>query len=99
MTIGEISPKMEGRSDMPSICQFGGIRIVMFLRGKDHNPPHIHAFYQDFDASFEISTGELLSGTFPAKSKAQVKKFILQYQKELEEMWETGQYEKLPPIV
>ncbi len=69
---------------MPTICQFGGIRIVMFLRGKDHNPPHIHAFYQDFDASFEISTGELLSGTFPAKSKAQVKKFILQYQKELE---------------
>ena len=83
---------------MPTICQYGGIRIVMFLRGKEHNPPHVHAFYQDFDAAFDIATGELLSGAFPAKEKASVKDFILQYQQKLEEMWETEQYEKLPPI-
>lgn len=84
---------------MPTICQFGGIRIVMFLRGKEHNPPHIHAFYQDFDAAFAIATGELLSGALPAKAGALVKDFILQYQLELEEMWETRQYEKLPPVM
>lgn len=84
---------------MPTICQFSGIRIVMFLRGKEHNPPHIHATYQDFEAAFEIATGELLSGAMPVKERTLVKDFILQYQLELEEMWETGQYEKLPPIM
>lgn len=83
---------------MPIICQFGGIRIVMFLRGKEHNPPHIHAFYQDFDAAFEIATGGLLSGALPLKAKTLVQEFILQYRKELEEMWETEQYKKLPPV-
>lgn len=27
------------------------------------------------------------------------KEFIFKYQKELNEMWETGQYRKLPPLV
>lgn len=84
---------------MPTICQFSGVRIAMFLRGKEHNPPHVHAYYQDFAATFEIATGELLSGALPVKAKALVKNFILQYQLELEEMWETRQYEKLPPVM
>lgn len=70
----------------------------MYLRNKEHNPPHIHAITQDFDAPFLISTGELMEGIFPAKTKVLVKKFIMKYQRELEEMWETEEYRKLPPI-
>ncbi len=83
---------------MPTISHFHGIMIVMYLRNKEHNPPHIHAITQDFDAPFLIATGELLDGYFPIKAQALVKEFVLKYQKELEEMWETEKYIKLPPI-
>lgn len=83
---------------MPTICHFNGITIVMYLKYKEHNPPHIHAITQDFDAPFYIETGEIIEGYFPVKAKALVKEFILKYRKELEEMWETGKYEKLPPL-
>lgn len=68
----------------------------MNLRNKEHNPPHIHAVTSDFVAPFLISTGEIMEGEFPPKAKKMVKEFILKYQKELEEMWETERYVKLP---
>ena len=83
---------------MPTISSFYGIVIVMYLRGKEHNPPHVHAVMQDFATPFLIATGEPAEGDFPPKAKALVKEFILQYQNELLEMWKTGQYQKLPPL-
>ena len=83
---------------MPTISNFNGIIIVMYLRNKEHNPPHIHAITQNFDAPFSIETGEIMEGDFPAKAKAMVKEFIINYRKELEEMWEKEEYRKLPPI-
>ena len=83
---------------MPTISYFYGITVVMYLRDKEHNPPHVHAITQDFDAPFLVETGEIIDGEFPPKAKMLVKEFILKYRKELEEMWETGQYIKLPPI-
>ena len=47
---------------------------------------------------FLIETGEIMEGEFPQKAKAMVKEFILMYQKELLEMWETEKYTKLPPL-
>jgi hypothetical protein len=38
---------------------FYGIIIMMYLRDKEHNPPHIHAFYGDQAASFYIADGEI----------------------------------------
>ena len=84
---------------MPTISSFYGIIIVMYLRNKEHNPPHIHAITNDFDAPFLISTGELMEGEFPPKAKAMVQEFIVQYRQELMRMWETEQYIKLPPLV
>lgn len=96
---GEISPIIERRLYMPTISQFYGIIIVMYLKNKEHNPPHIHAITQDYDAPFLISSGELMEGEFPPKAKALVKEFIAKYRVELEEMWETERYIKLPPII
>lgn len=70
----------------------------MYLWNKEHNPPHLHAITQDFDAPFLIETGEIMEGEFPQKAKTMVKEFTMKYQKELEEMWETEQYKKLPPL-
>lgn len=83
---------------MPTICHFRGITIVMYLKYKEHNPPHIHAITQDFDSPFLIETGELMEGYFPPKACALVKEFVLKYQSELKEMWESEIYKKLPAI-
>ena len=83
---------------MPTICHFYGIVIVMYLRNKEHNPPHIHAISQDYVAPFSICTGELMEGEFPFKAQCLVKEFVLRYQAELMQMWETEEYRKLPPI-
>ncbi|MBQ1521257.1 MAG: DUF4160 domain-containing protein [Erysipelotrichaceae bacterium] len=83
---------------MPTISHFYGIVIVMYYRDGDHNPPHIHAITQNYAAPFRIKDGEIMEGKFPPKAKAMVKEFILKYQKELEEMWESGVYRRLPPL-
>ena len=83
---------------MPTICQFYGIMILMHLTRKEHNPPHIHAYYGDYEATFLIENGAILFGQFPKSGSALVRKFIRKYQKELMEMWEKEEYRKLPPI-
>ena len=77
---------------------FYGILILMHLTRKEHRPPHIHAYYGEYDAAFKIADGELLHGLFPKNGQELVKEFILKYQNELMKMWETEQYIKLPPI-
>jgi len=84
---------------MPTISSFYGITIMMYLLDKEHNPPHIHAFYQDEEASFSIDDGTILNGTFPKNGSRLVKDFIKKYKSELIEMWCTGSYKKLPPLV
>ena len=83
---------------MPTISSFYGILILMHLTRKEHCPPHIHAFYGEYEATFLISDGSILYGLFPRNGQELVKKFILKYQNELMTMWETEQYKKLPPL-
>lgn len=80
---------------MPTISVFYGIIIMMYLRDKEHNPPHIHAFYGNDAASFLISNGELYEGEFPYRAKKMVREFIKKYKNELLQMWKTGIYTKL----
>ena len=54
---------------MPTIASFYGIIIMMYLLDKEHNPPHIHAFYGDEAATFYISNGEIYEGSFPTRAK------------------------------
>lgn len=83
---------------MPTICHFYGITIVMYFRNKEHNPPHVHAITQEYDAPFSIATGDLLDGEFPPKAQLMVKEFINIHKEELKEMWETEKYKRLPPL-
>ncbi len=79
---------------MPTISVFYGITIMIYQIGKEHNPPHIHAKYQEYNAKFSILDGEM-QGDFPKRASQMVKEFIEKYKKELLEMWETGNYKKL----
>lgn len=83
---------------MPTISTFYGIMVVMYLRNKEHNPPHVHAIYGEYDASFYILDGELYEGDFPLNGKKLMKEFINKNRDDLLKMWEDGIYKKLPAI-
>lgn len=83
---------------MPVISRFYGIVIKMYLRQKEHNPPHIHAIYGECVGAFSIESGELMYGDIPLKGQILVKEFIDQYKEELFNMWETQLFKILPPV-
>jgi len=37
------------------------------MDNKQHNLPHVHAKYAEFEASIDITDGEILSGELPRK--------------------------------
>ena len=80
---------------MPTISMFYGIRIYFNLTDKEHAPPHIHAKYGEYKASFSIKEKNLLEGIFPERAARLVIEFIQQYEQELLKMWETQEYKKL----
>ena len=47
---------------MPEISRFLGIVIYMYW--SEHNPPHFHAFYGDFEVTITIDGG-VVNGGFP----------------------------------
>ena len=52
---------------MPTISMFYGIVIRLYFAPGEHNPPHFHAYYNEFKASFDIRTGEIIEGTIPPR--------------------------------
>lgn len=72
---------------MPEICRFFGVIIKMYY--DDHAPPHLHAYYQGFMATFSIRTGQMIDGKFPQKQAAFVTAWTLLHEKELMENWKS----------
>lgn len=52
---------------MPILSKFYGITILMHFQENEHNPPHFHAVYNDYDAIISISDGKILDGYMPIK--------------------------------
>ena len=52
---------------MPTISMFYGIIIRMYCGRTEHNPPHFHAYYQEFKAMVNIQTCEIMQGNIPSK--------------------------------
>lgn len=86
---------------MPEISRFLGIVIRMYLA--DHNPPHFHASYNDFEAQFSIDPLEMLGGKLPHRIHGLVIEWASLHQKELMENWNKLQDElpvkKIKPLV
>ena len=71
---------------MPEIARFYGIIIKMFF--EDHNPPHFHAIYGDYEVLIDITTFAVFAGHIPPRALGLVIEWATQYQKELLENWE-----------
>lgn len=50
---------------MPEISRFYGIVVRMFH--SEHNPPHFHVEYGEFNAAIDIRTCGLMSGELPPR--------------------------------
>ncbi len=71
---------------MPQISYFLGVIIRMFYR--DHNPPHFHAFYGNFEAIIDIQRNELIGGDLPPRVLGLVTEWVSLHQLELMDNWE-----------
>lgn len=71
---------------MPEISRFLGIVIGIFY--KDHNPPHFHATYGDYEIAVSIREGAVLWGAFPKRALAHVMEWREAHVAELEQDWE-----------
>ncbi len=83
---------------MPVISRFRGIILRMYLRQKEHNPPHIHAEYGRTVGLFSLENGEMFEGDLDKKMRGFVTNFILYYKEQLIEMWEKQEFTTLRPI-
>ena len=79
---------------MPEITRFYGILIKIFFRN-EHNPPHIHAIYGEYNGLFEISTMKMIEGDLPKKAQSLVEEWGSQYKDELMDMWNNKVVTKL----
>jgi len=68
----------------------------MYYAPKEHNPPHIHAIYQDVESVFAINTGELTAGDLPARQCRLVQAWIEIHREELIADWELCQNGEKP---
>ena len=87
---------------MPEISRFYGIIIYMYLL--DHNPPHFHVKYNEFEAMIGIEDFALLNGKLPHKALSLVVEWASIHQEELLKNWENlnikdpASFEKIDPL-
>lgn len=88
---------------MPELCRFYGIIIKMlFSDTVQHHKPHIHAYYQDYEASIGID-GELLAGSIPVKQLKLIQAWLVLHEEELYAAWNKAvqniPFGKIAPLV
>ena len=87
---------------MPEISRFLGIIIRMYFRNSEHNPPHFHAYYGDFQATFCIKTLQVIKGKVHPRVKGLIIEWAEIHQQELMDNWELlkeSKFNKIEPLV
>lgn len=88
---------------MPTISIFYGITVMVYwMDTGQHNRPHIHVRYAEYEASVDIKTGERLAGDFPRKKLNLLQTWMDLHQDELMANWEAAcegeQTTKIEPL-
>ncbi len=81
---------------MPVIARFYGILIKMYFR--EHGVPHFHAIYAEYNGVFDVNSLEMIEGDLPPRAQRLVRDWAEQYKDELQRMWDTQDYKKLPGL-
>ena len=72
---------------MPELCRFAGIIIKLLYNDTvQHNKPHVHVFYGEYEASVGVD-GELLAGALPVKQLRIVVGWLALHEEEVYAAW------------
>ncbi len=71
---------------MPEVSRFFGIVIRIFFN--DHDPPHFHAVYGEYEALIEIESLAIYRGGLPGRALALVQEWAVIHRGELRKDWE-----------
>ncbi len=73
---------------MLTISMFYGIIVQIFFFDNDkHSKPHIHVIYNEFRASIDVETTEVLDGKIPQRQLRLVKAWVEIHRDELLADW------------
>ena len=82
---------------MPEISRFFGIVIRMYWN--DHDPPHFHARYGEFEALMDIETLDVFRGELPRRAMSLVIEWAVIHREELRADWRLARHQRpLVPI-
>jgi hypothetical protein len=81
---------------MPEISRFFGIIITMYFN--EHNPPHFHAIYNEYEAQFDLIEGAFFKGALPSKQARLVLAWYEIHKDELMHLWENKEFNKIKPL-
>lgn len=87
---------------MPELSRFDGMVIYMLFRdNKQHNKPHVHVYYGEYEAAIGID-GELLAGSLPKKQLKIVTGWLAHHEEAAYKAWNLAvqgeHFEKIPPM-
>ena len=80
------------QTNMPQISNFLGIIIRMFY--DEHNPPHFHAQYGEYNCSIDIQTLAIIEGSLPARALGLVIEWAIKHKEELMNNWNLIEQQK-----
>jgi hypothetical protein len=84
---------------VPEISRFLGIVVAILYR--EHDPPHFHATYGDYEITVGILDG-LVTGRFPKRALRHILEWYEMHQAELLEDWNLAQQRQpllpIPPL-
>ena len=67
---------------------FYGLIIRMYFAPREHPPPHFHVYYNDYRASVDIQTCEIVDGALPRKQTKLVLAWAELHQEALLANWQ-----------
>lgn len=59
---------------MPTVKIIDSIKIDIYSR--EHNPPHIHVLYAEYEELIEIESLKTIAGTIPGSQRKKVKHWV-----------------------
>ena len=68
---------------MPSISEFYGLSVYMYNNGREHNPPHFHAVYGEYNGSFSILDLKMIEGDLPRKAQSLIIEWANKHKEEI----------------
>lgn len=88
---------------MPEVSRFYGIIVRIFTETQGrHHLPHVHVYYQTYQAVYSLDPIELLTGVLPKRQQRLVEAWIELYQAELLLNWQLADIglpvNKIPPL-